>query len=628
MSLFYTPFVKNSPTRQPSTSLLIASRRQFIQGLGASSLLVSNLSMGKSFTTVESNPSTVQSPELTGTLFDLHVGYQAVNFSGTARVATTVNQQLPGPLLRMREGDTVTIRVHNHLQQDTSIHWHGLLVPYQMDGVPGISFEGIKPGQLFSYQFKLQQSGTYWYHAHSTFQEQTGLLGAIIIEPKAGERHKVDREHVVLLSDWTDLDPIYLLSKLKKHSHFDNQHKPNLIRLMQDIRQQDFSQAVQLRHMWNQMRMSPTDFSDLSAGSYTFLMNGHAPAQNWTGLFKKGETLRLRLINGSANSFFDLRIPGLKLTVIAADGQDVEPVAVDEIRLGVAETYDVLVQPADDAYTIFAQTMDRSGFACGTLAVQAGLSTTVPALDPMEWLGMQDMGHAMAGDGSMNHTSMDHTSMNHASMNHAAVSPDNHAGHSMNHSMNQSMTDNANSTEPPRVQHASTEINNPNVDMLVDQPRINLDDPGVNLRQSAKKRRVLTYADLHTIGGSLDHRIPTREIEVHLTGNMERYVWGMDGQTLHEAKPVHLNPNERVRFTLVNDTMMTHPMHLHGMWSELCNLEATAEAERFQVRKHTINVQPAQKISFDVTAIEGRWAWHCHLLYHMESGMFREVVVA
>lgn len=597
MALFYSGFSNTF-----SSSLSLPSRRQFIQGIGLGSLLASNISLGKTLTSAESiktsgqNLNIIPHAELTGQVFDLHIGYQVVNFSGKDRIATTVNGQLPGPLLRMREGDTVTIRVHNHLQQDTSIHWHGLLVPYPMDGVPGISFEGIKPGQVFSYQFTLQQSGTYWYHAHSTFQEQTGLLGAIIIEPKAGERHRADREHTLLLSDWTDLDPIYLLSKLKKHSHFDNRHKPSLIKLMQDIKQHGFGQAVQLRQMWNQMRMSPTDFADLSAGTYTFLLNGHAPNRNWTCLFKKGETLRLRIINGSANSFFDLRIPGLKLTVIAADGQDVEAVTVDEIRLGVAETYDVLVQPMDEAYSIFAQSMDRSGFACGTLAVQPGLTATVPALDPVEWLDMQDMGHGMASPMAMKH--------------------DSHSGH--NNPLN----------NPAKVLHASTEINNPNVDMMVDQPRTNLDDPGVNLRHSAKTRRVLTYADLHTIGGSLDNRMPTREIELHLTGNMERYVWGLDGQTFHEAKPVHLKPNERVRFTLVNDTMMTHPMHLHGMWSELCNPNAHTEADRFHVRKHTINVQPAQKISFDVTAIEGRWAWHCHLLYHMEAGMFREVVVA
>ena len=589
-----------------------ASRRQFIQSIGLTGLAVSQVSLGKSLSRSLSNSGQPALHELSGNQIDLVVGYQAINFSGQSKIATTVNQSLPGPLLRLREGDTVNIRVHNQLAQNTSIHWHGLLLPYQMDGVPGISFAGIRPGQVFNYQFKLQQSGTYWYHAHSGFQEQTGLLGAMVIEPKNGERHQADREHVILLSDWTDLDPAYLLTKLKKHSHFDNQHKPTLLKLMQDIKQQGFSQAVQLRQMWNQMRMSPTDFADLSAGSYSYLINGNAPAQNWTGLFNKGEKLRLRIINGSAQTFFDLRIPGLKMTVIAADGEDVEPVTVDEIRLGVAETYDVLIEPKDEAYTIFAQTMDRSGFARATLTTQVGLTAAVPALDAVEWLSMQDMGHMMHPSGATDQAAMDHSS--HSAMPTVNPMMNHDSGHA-DHQMKMPQTDS--------VQHASSEMNNPNVDMRVDQPRTNLDDAGVNLRASAKIRKVLTYADLHTIGGSLDRRESTRELEIHLTGNMERYVWGMDGLSFHEARPVHLNPNERVRFTLVNDTMMTHPMHLHGMWSEL----RTPDGE-FQVRKHTINVQPAQKISFDVTAIEGRWAWHCHLLYHMEAGMFREVIVA
>ncbi|RYZ13947.1 MAG: copper resistance system multicopper oxidase, partial [Sphingobacteriales bacterium] len=333
-----------------------------------------------------------------------------------------------------------------------------------------------------------------------------------------------------------------------------NQHKPTLLKLMQDIKQQGFSQAVQLRQMWNQMRMSPSDFVDLSAGSYSYLINGNAPTQNWTGLFNKGEKLRLRIINGSAQTFFDLRIPGLKMTVIAADGEDVDPVSVDEIRLGVAETYDVLIQPIDDAYTIFAQNMDRTGFARATLATQAGVSAAVPALDAIEWLSMQDMGHMMhASNPAQPVSPMDHSS--HSTMPNANTMMNHHGDHNA-HQMAQTSS----------VRHASSEMNNPNVDMRVDQPRTNLDDAGVNLRTSAKIRKVLTYADLHTIGGSLDQRDPTRELELHLTGNMERYVWGMDGLSFHEARPVHLKPNERVRFTLVNDTMMTHPMHLHGMW--------------------------------------------------------------
>lgn len=561
-------------------SMFTTSRRHFIQSVGLTSVALSTLSWGKGLKDQISNLNPSPSTELSGNTFDLHVGYQSVNFTGKQRIATTVNNSLPAPLLRMREGDQVTIRVHNHLKEETSIHWHGFILPFHMDGVPGISFDGIKAGQTFTYQFTVKQSGTYWYHAHSGFQEQTGLIGGIVIEPKDGERHQVDREHVLVLSDWTDLDPMYLWSKLKKHSHFDNQHKPNLIKVIEDIKKQGLSQSIQLRQMWNQMRMSPTDFADLSGETYTYLINGVAPDQNWTGLFHKGEKIRLRVINASANTFFDLRIPDLKMTVVAADGQDIEPVTVDEIRLGAAETYDVIIQPIDDAYTIFAQNMDRTGFALGTLATQQGLRAPVPALDDIEWLTMQDM------MGNMSH--------------------DEHQTHG-----NQAT-----------VTHATTEFNAINVDTRIDHPRTNLDDVGINLRQSAKIRKVLTYADLHTIGGG-DAREPTREIELHLTGNMDRYIWGLDGQPFSEAKPIHLKPNERVRFTLANDTMMTHPMHLHGMWSELRQPNG-----EFQVRKHTINVQPAQKISFDTTAIAGRWAWHCHLLYHMESGMFREVVVA
>jgi FtsP/CotA-like multicopper oxidase with cupredoxin domain len=373
-----------------------------------------------------------------------------------------------------------------------------------------------------------------------------------------------------MLSDWTDANPMMLLNKLKMESGFDNYQKPTAAKFFTDVRKNGWQNTVNDRKMWNEMRMMPTDFTDLSAHTFTYLMNGTNPASNWTGLFSKGDKVRLRFINGSAQTIFDVRIPGLKLTVIGSDGQLVEPVTVDEFRIGVAETYDVLVEPSDDAYTIFAQNIDRSGYACGTLAVKEGLSAPIPPLDKIQWLTMADMMGDMSGK--------------------------------------------------TMAKHASTEYGF-STDMHVDMPRINLDDAGVNLRNNG--RRVLTYADLHSIGkAKLEQREPTREIEMHLTGNMERYIWGFDGLTFKESKPVRLAKNERVRISLVNDTMMTHPMHLHGMWSDL-----RAPNGDFQVRKHTIIVQPAQKISFDVTGEAGRWAWHCHLLYHMESGMFREVVV-
>jgi CopA family copper-resistance protein len=529
-------------------------------------------------------------PVLTGTEFDLTIAETPVNFTGKPRLATTVNGSIPGPVLRWRQGDIVTLRVTNRLAVDTSIHWHGILLPYQMDGVPGISFPGIRPGETFTYRFKVAQSGTYWYHSHSGMQEQTGMYGAIIIDPPAKDPIQANREYVLQLSDWTDEHPMRVLTKLKAHSDYYNFNQPTVVDFFRDASQNGISAALEKRRMWNQMRMNPTDLADISGYSYTYLMNGVTPAGNWTGLFRPGEKLRLRLINSGAMTFFDVRIPGLKMTVVQADGQNVDPVTVDEIRIGVAETYDVIVQPKDEAYTIFAQSMDRTGFARGTLAVRAaGLTATVPVPDKPEPLTMGDMMGDMGGGTS----AMDHSAHGGMAMDATAV----------------------------RVRHARTEYG-PSVDMRVDTPRTNLDDPGIGLRNNG--RRVLTYADLHTIGGPLDPRQAEREIELHLTGNMERYSWSFDGLEFGQSTPVHFRHREQLRVILVNDTMMTHPMHLHGMWQELESPDG-----RFQVRKHTINVQPAQRVSFLVTADAlGRWAWHCHLLLHMDAGMFREVVVA
>jgi FtsP/CotA-like multicopper oxidase with cupredoxin domain len=543
------------------------SRRQFVQGIAVAGLAVSSGVWAKS---TKPLAMTTQVPYLKGNQFDLTIDEALVNFTGKSRTATVINGSLPAPVLHFKEGETVTIRVTNHLKEQSSIHWHGILLPFGMDGVPGISFKGIAPGQTFTYQFPILQSGTYWYHSHSGFQEQTGMMGAIVIEPRDGETIKADRDHVIMLSDWTDANPMMLLNKLKMESGFDNYQMPTAAKFFADVRKNGWQNTVNDRKMWNEMRMNPTDFTDLSAHTFTYLMNGTNPASNWTGLFSKGDKVRLRFINGSAQTIFDVRIPGLKLTVIGSDGQLVEPVTVDEFRIAVAETYDVLVEPSEDAYTIFAQNIDRSGYACGTLAVKEGLSAPIPPLDKIQWLTMADMMGDMSGK--------------------------------------------------TMAKHASSEYGF-STDMHVDMPRINLDDAGVNLRNNG--RRVLTYADLHSIGkANQEQREPTREIEMHLTGNMERYIWGFDGLTFKESKPVRLAKNERVRISLVNDTMMTHPMHLHGMWSDL-----RAPNGDFQVRKHTIAVQPAQKISFDVSGEAGRWAWHCHLLYHMESGMFREVVV-
>ncbi len=605
-------------------------RRRFVQGLVAGGVLLGLSPFARAAGMQSGGTSTGSAAVLTGTEFNLEIGESPVNFTGSPRMATTVNGSLPAPTLRWREGDTVTIRVKNRLNETTSIHWHGIILPFQMDGVPGISFAGIPPGETFTYRFKVQQSGTYWYHSHSGMQEATGVYGAIIIDPAQTDSIRADREHVVQLSDWTDEDPMRVLAKLKMQGDYYNYNQPTAVDFFQDASQMGLKAAIDKRKMWNEMRMSPTDLADLSANVLTYLMNGTTPAGNWTGLFRPGERVRLRFINGAANTFYDVRIPGLQLTVVQTDGVNVEPVTVDEFRFGPGETYDVLVQPKDDAYTVYAQAMDRTGYARGTLATHAGLEAPVPALDPVEWLTMADMMGAMGGgmagmshsaasqsSGGMSHggmTGMGHGNM--AGMNHDSMQGMNHAGMSgMDHG---AMSAAGASTQ---VRHARTEYG-PSIDMRVDMPRSNLDDPGIGLRDNG--RRVLTLSDLHTVGGPMDPRGAEREIELHLTGNMERYTWSFDGVEFGKSTPVHFRYGERVRVILHNDTMMTHPMHLHGMWSEL----ETPDGQ-FQARRHTIPVQPAQRISFLVTADAlGRWAWHCHLMLHMDAGMFREVVVA
>ena len=539
-------------------------------------------------------------PVLSGTQFDLTISETAVNFTGRPRIATTVNGSIPAPTLRWREGDTVTLRVTNRLAVPSSIHWHGILLPFQMDGVPGLSFKGIPAGDTFVYRFKVRQSGTYWYHSHSGFQEQTGLYGAIIIDPAEGNRIGADRDYVVQVSDWTDQDPMAVFAKLKKQSDYYNFNQLTARKFFRDAREVGMGSAISRRRMWNRMRMSPTDLADVSGYAYTFLMNGTPPNGNWTAPFKPGERVRLRFIGSGAQSFFDVRIPGLEMTVVHVDGQDVEPVTVDELRFGPGETYDVIVEPQEDrAYTIFAQAMDRTGFASGTLAPRAGLAAEVPPLDKPEWLTMADM------MGSMSHGGTDGME---------GMPGMDHSGHGAD-------GDASMGAGSVHVRHARTEYG-PSVDMRVDTPRTNLDDPGIGLRNNG--RRVLTVADLHTIGGPLDAREPEREIELHLTGNMERYTWSLDGLEFGKSTPVHFRHGERLRVVLHNDTMMTHPMHLHGLWSE----QETPDGQ-FLVRRHTIPVQPAQRVSFLVNADAlGRWAWHCHLIYHMDAGMFREVVVA
>lgn len=612
---------------QPKTS-----RRTFVKGLAAGGILGG---LGLWRTPVWAVTSPGLPTVLTGTEFDLFIGETPVNITGSPRTAMTINGTLPGPLLRWREGDTVTLRVKNRLDQDTSIHWHGIILPANMDGVPGLSFHGIAPDGMYIYTFKVHQNGTYWYHSHSGLQEQAGVYGPIVIDAKEPEPFQYDRDYVVMLTDWTDEDPDRVMAKLKKQSDYYNFHKRTVGDFIDDVSENGWSATVSDRKMWAEMKMSPTDLADVSGYTYTYLMNGQAPNGNWTGTFKPGEKIRLRFINGSAMSYFDVRIPGLKMTVVAADGQHVKPVSVDELRIAVAETYDVIVEPAnEEAYTLFAQSMDRTGYARGTLAVREGLSAPVPEIDPRPLIGMSDMGmdhgsmggmagmdHSkMAGMGNGDMAGMDHSKMagmgngDMAGMDHSRMADtgsDDMAG--MDHGSMAGMTG--------MQSHPVSEENNPLVDMQTMSPTPKLDDPGIGLRNNG--RRVLTYSDLKSTFPDPDGREPSRTVELHLTGHMEKFAWSFDGIKFSDAEPLRLKYGERLRITLVNDTMMTHPVHLHGMWSDLED-----ENGNFMVRKHTIDMPPGSKRSYRVTADAlGRWAYHCHLLMHMEMGMFREVRV-
>lgn len=594
---------------------LKSSRRNFIKGITAAGI-VGGLGM-KTFDAF-SAVSLVQSRTLTGNDFDLFIAETPLNITGNIRYAKTINAGLPGPLLRWKEGDTVTLRVKNRLKETTSIHWHGIILPANMDGVPGLSFHGIEPDETFIYSFRVKQNGTYWYHSHSGLQEQEGVYGPIIIDSAEPEPFTYDREHVVMLTDWSDESAATILAKLKKQSDYYNFAKPTAGDFFRDAREKGLGNTLADRKMWAEMKMNPTDLADVSGATYTYLMNGQGPGKNWTGLFRKGEKIRLRFINGSAMTYFDVRIPGVKMTVVAADGQYVTPVSVDEFRIAVAETYDVIVEPVQDACTIFAQSMDRSGYARGTLAVREGMTAPVPSTDPRPWLTMDDMGMGGMDHGSMG--GMDHGQMqgmdggSMQSMDGSAVESapaGSMAG--MDHSSMGGMGD--------MQKHPASETNNPLVDMQAMMPVPKLSDPGIGLRNNG--RRVLTYADLKSTFDDPDGREPSRTIELHLTGHMEKFAWSFNGIKFSDAEPVTLRYGERVRIVLINDTMMTHPIHLHGMWSDLEDEEGN-----FLVRKHTIDMPPGTRRSYRVTADAlGRWAYHCHLLFHMETGMFREVRV-
>jgi len=586
-------------------SSIMIPRRHLVQSVAAAGTLA-----GLGLPRRAAHAASFGHPELGGSTFDLTIGNAPVNVTGRRTSATLVNQLFPGPVLHWRQGDTVTLRVRNTLSVPTSIHWHGIRSPADMDGVPALSFKGIEPGETFTYRIPLpeHQTGTYWYHSHSAFQEQTGLYGAIVVEPRGGYRERFERDYVVVLSDWTDQDPEQVVSNLKFQSDYYNFHQRTVGTFIGDARREGLGKTIANRLEWGRMRMSPTDIADVTGATYTYLLNGAAPGGNWTGLFRPGERVRLRFINASSMTFFDVRVPGLTMSVVQADGNDVEPVPVDEFRIGVAETYDVIVQPTENAaYTIFAQSEDRTGFARGTLAPGQGMAGPIPPMDKRPMRTMADMGMGNMDMAGMSQGSSGST----AGRDHGSM-----AGMNMSSQNGPGMTG---KEGDPAGAKMDGQVGVDNVAMM---PVSRLGDPGDGLEHNG--RRVLTYAMLRAREPGADPRPPSREITLHLTGNMQRYMWGFDGKKFSQAEPIRLKRGERVRFTLVNDTMMEHPIHLHGLWSELENGQG-----EHRPYKHTVIVKPGEKLSYLVTADSpGAWAYHCHLLYHMEMGMFRTVVVA
>jgi CopA family copper-resistance protein len=541
---------------------------------------------------------------LTGNEIRLRVAEAMFNVDGRIGHALALNGTIPAPLIRLREGDNVRLIVENTLDEDTSIHWHGLIVPFQMDGVPGISFPGIRAKSTFTYEFPLKQSGTYWYHSHSGLQEQLGHYGPMIIDPIAEDPVAYDREHVIVLSDWSFLHPHQIFSRMKQEGGFFNRQKETLF----GQRSEKLSQSD--RQMFAKMRMDPADISDVTEAAYSLLINGHSPLENWTGLFRPGERVRLRIINAAAQTIFNVRIPGLPMTMVATDGINMRPVEIDEFQIGNAETYDFIVEPGDQAYTIVAESIDRSAMARATLAPRMGMVAAVPPLRERPTLTMRDMGmdHGSgdhSGHGGMNHGSMDHSAHQPQPAEAAAQAP------AMDHS-DMNMRDKARVDFPVGV----------GVDMIAPSPVDRTGDRPLGLEDVP--HRVLTYRDLASLARNPDTRTPTRRIDIHLTGNMERFMWSMDGEKLSEnPEPYRFARNERARLRLINDTMMTHPMHLHGHFFEIVNGQGA-----HQPLKHTVKVLPGGFVDLDFTAdAPGDWAFHCHLLYHMHAGMMRVVTV-
>lgn len=564
-------------------------------------------------------------PQVSGEDIRLKIAHQMIRIHGRNHHAIGINGTVPGPLIRLKEGQNVRLHVENALDEDSSIHWHGLILPFHMDGVPGISFPGIRPRSTFTYEFPIRQAGTYWYHSHSGLQEQMGHYGPIVIDPAGEDPVQADREHVIVLSDYSPLHPHVIFKKLKQMGGYFNFQKQTLA---DQLRGQN--QGGKERAEWGAMRMDPTDIADVTGSTYTYLLNGHGPDDNWTALFAPGERVRLRIINASAMTTFNLRIPGLPMTVVQADGLPVRPVEIDEMQIAVAETYEVVIVPQEArAYALVAESVDRSGMAAATLAPAIGMVAERPALRKRPLADMKDMGMGDMGGGAMagmdhgapsqacapEHAAMghctpdaasDHGAMDHAAMNHGAMD---HGG-GMDHSMRDF------SLAPDSVKKT------PTVQTISPMPVDRTGEPGQGLADAG--HRVLVYTDLVAMERNPDVRAPDRELELHLTGNMERYMWAFDGEKFSEVKdPIAFTEGERVRVKLVNDTMMGHPIHLHGHFFEL----VTGHGDHAP-RKHTVNVQPGGTATFDFTAdAVGDWAFHCHMLYHMHAGMMQTVTV-
>jgi len=558
-------------------------------------------------------------PTLSGTKYDLTVGEFPVRINGRAGMAVGVNGSIPSPLIRFTEGEEITLNVTNTLKEDTSIHWHGLLVPFQMDGVPGVSFPGIKPGETFKYKYSVPQNGTYWYHSHSGLQEPLGQYGPIIIDPKGTDPVKYDREYVLVLSDWTFTHPKRLFAKLKKMSDSFNFQQRTFPDFLADIKKNGLGPTMKERGQWNRMRMSPTDISDVTGATYTYLINGRGTQDNWNGVFTPGERVRLRIINAASMSMFNVRIPGLPMTIVQADGLNVRPLEVDEFQMGVAETYDVIIKPKEaKTYAFVAESIDRSGQVVATFGPRPGMQAAIPALREKPLLTMKDMG---MDHSSMNMSGGDMSGMDHSKMD---MSGDDMAG--MDHSMMDMGGDDMSGMDHSKMDMGGRKVietkikRGPGVVNVAMAPTSRLHEPGIGLENVG--HRTLKYSDLRSLDPNPDIREPEREIILHLTSNMERYMWSFDGKKfIYNSEPIKLYEGERVRMTLINDTMMPHPIHLHGMFFDLVN-----GSQNHKPRKHTVIVKPGEKLSYDINAEHvGDWAFHCHLFFHMMAGMFQVV---